>query len=61
MHPFPHQLVAAYILGTITALVVSADERTKTFRTHMSNLATYTEKHVIPRSLKKSMQDHLQV
>ena len=50
------QIVAAYILGTITALVVAADECTKTFRKHTANLATYTDKHAIPPTLHKSMQ-----
>ena len=55
------QAVAAYILGTLTALAVSADTKTKTYRTHMHCLDKYTRKHSIPGVLQKSMKDHLEV
>ena len=53
------QIVVAYIIGTITALVVAADKRTKTYRMHTDNLAKYTQKHSIPSELHSSMQEHL--
>ena len=55
----PDQLVVAYIIGTITALVVAADKMTKTYRLHTNNLALYTRKHAIPPELHTSMQEHL--
>ena len=55
----PDQIVVAYIIGTITALVVAADKMTKTYRLHTHNLAEYTKKHAIPPDLHTSMQEHL--
>ncbi|GAX77319.1 hypothetical protein CEUSTIGMA_g4765.t1 [Chlamydomonas eustigma] len=52
-------VVTAYIVGTITAVVVSSDEDTSTFRQHMSNLDFYKQKHGIPKALCNSMEAHL--
>jgi hypothetical protein len=41
-------VVSAYILGTITVLVVRADEWTKEYRSAMGDLQTYGHMHKIP-------------
>jgi hypothetical protein len=52
-------IVSAYILGTITMLVVKADEKQREFRIHSKNLTRYNEKKKIPVDLRDSMKDHL--
>jgi hypothetical protein len=53
-------VVTAYIVGTITAVVVSSDEDTKTFRQHMSNLDFYKEKHGLPKVRREQVRKYLQ-
>lgn len=52
-------IVSAYILGTITILVVKADEKQQEFRAHTKNLTRYSIKKSIPIGLRQSMKDHL--
>ncbi|KAF6256108.1 hypothetical protein COO60DRAFT_1702472 [Scenedesmus sp. NREL 46B-D3] len=53
--------LGAYILGTITLLVVKNDERTGRYRDLSSNLKTYTTLNQLPPELKDEMQEHLRL
>ncbi|PSC71927.1 potassium channel SKOR [Micractinium conductrix] len=53
--------LGSYIVGTITLLVVKADERTGNFREQSANLIQYTQTNRIPPELKESMQEHLRL
>ena len=49
-------LVSAYIIGTITLVVVRGDERTREYRDRMKAVSEYTDQHGIPKMLRDSMQ-----
>ncbi|KAK9847644.1 hypothetical protein WJX84_010180 [Apatococcus fuscideae] len=53
--------LGAYLLGTITLLVVKADERTGRYRDRSANLRQFSEMTSIPPHLQESMQDHLKL
>eukprot|EP00775_Hariotina_reticulata_P010172 gene10172-10332_t len=53
--------LGAYILGTITLLVVKNDERTGRYRDLSSNLKTYSTLNQLPAQLKDEMQEHLKL
>lgn len=53
--------LGSYIVGTITLLVVKADERTGNFRERSANLNQYTQTNHIPSELRESMQEHLRL
>uniref|UniRef100_A0A383VAB8 Cyclic nucleotide-binding domain-containing protein n=1 Tax=Tetradesmus obliquus TaxID=3088 RepID=A0A383VAB8_TETOB len=53
--------LGAYILGTITLLVVKNDERTGRYRDLSSNLKTYSTLNALPPELKDEMQEHLRL
>jgi hypothetical protein len=50
----PLQVVSAYILGTITSLVIGADERMKEYRQAMGELENYGRTHNIPEVRQSS-------
>eukprot|EP00201_Polytomella_parva_P009588 CAMPEP_0175054834 /NCGR_PEP_ID=MMETSP0052_2-20121109/9726_1 /TAXON_ID=51329 ORGANISM="Polytomella parva, Strain SAG 63-3" /NCGR_SAMPLE_ID=MMETSP0052_2 /ASSEMBLY_ACC=CAM_ASM_000194 /LENGTH=579 /DNA_ID=CAMNT_0016319575 /DNA_START=167 /DNA_END=1902 /DNA_ORIENTATION=+ len=54
-------VLAAYILGTVTMLVVKSDERSSTYRDKMVKLSNFTSENEIPRALESSMKEHLEV
>eukprot|EP00884_Botryococcus_braunii_P009821 jgi/Botrbrau1/18840/Bobra.177_2s0005.1 len=51
--------IGAYIMGTISLLVVKADERTGQYRDRAANLKQFVQQHAIPSDLRESMQEHL--
>lgn len=53
--------VAAYIIGTITLLVVKGDEKTGAYRERLSVLDAYSATHEIPETLKADMKGHLRL
>ncbi|GLI61751.1 hypothetical protein VaNZ11_004203 [Volvox africanus] len=53
--------LGAYILGTVTMLVVKGDERSKAFRERMSHLNDFSKTNELPERLQTAMQDHLEV
>ena len=54
-------LLAAYIVGTITNIVVRQDEQTRENREQRSKLKAYVDKHpVLSKDLRDSMEEHLQ-
>ncbi|EFJ46903.1 hypothetical protein VOLCADRAFT_62022, partial [Volvox carteri f. nagariensis] len=53
--------LGAYILGTVTMLVVKGDERSKAFRERMSNLNEFGRNNDLPERLQSAMQEHLEV
>ncbi|GIM10248.1 hypothetical protein Vretimale_14045, partial [Volvox reticuliferus] len=53
--------LGAYILGTVTMLVVKGDERSKAFRERMSNLNEFSKNNELPERLQAAMQEHLEV
>eukprot|EP00798_Chlamydomonas_sp_ICE-L_P017133 gene17133-23437_t len=61
IYMFFNLAVSAYILGTITVLVMKGDERTNVYRERMSNLAGYAEQHHIPQHLQDCMREHLEL
>ena len=57
----PSPPAGAYILGTLTLLVVKADERTGRYRDLSSNLRAYSALNNLPQELKDTMQEHLRL
>lgn len=53
--------LGAYILGTISLLVVKSDERAGHFRELSANLKHYSVVNDLPEELKDTMQDHLKL
>ncbi|KAG2447077.1 hypothetical protein HYH02_007827 [Chlamydomonas schloesseri] len=53
--------LGAYILGTVTMLVVKGDERSKQFRDRMYTLADFSKTNELPQSLHSAMKEHLDV
>ncbi|KAG2493568.1 hypothetical protein HYH03_008087 [Edaphochlamys debaryana] len=53
--------LAAYILGTVTVLVVKNDERSKAFRDKFTALNEFAKQNELPDRLQRAMQDHLEV
>ncbi|KIY97752.1 Potassium channel AKT1 [Monoraphidium neglectum] len=53
--------LGAYILGTLTLLVVKADERTGRYRDMSANLRAYSALNNLPQDLKDTMQEHLRL
>ncbi|GLC57329.1 hypothetical protein PLESTB_001212500 [Pleodorina starrii] len=53
--------LGAYILGTVTMLVVKGDERSKAFRDRIHSLAEFSKNNELPENLKLAMQEHLEV
>ncbi|KXZ44423.1 hypothetical protein GPECTOR_68g396 [Gonium pectorale] len=58
---FFNLFLGAYILGTVTMLVVKGDERSKLFRDRMYSLADFSKNNELPQSLYSAMQEHLEV
>ncbi|KAK9791836.1 hypothetical protein WJX73_006514 [Symbiochloris irregularis] len=54
-------VLGAYILGTITLLVVKADERTGRYRDRSMHLKNFSQANQLPQDLKDSMQEHLKL
>jgi hypothetical protein len=54
-------IIMAWIVGTITLLVVKHDEKTGQYRSSLTNLNAFTTTHDIPKLLTGSMKDHLQL
>ncbi|GAX83177.1 hypothetical protein CEUSTIGMA_g10603.t1 [Chlamydomonas eustigma] len=52
---------SAYIIGTITLLVVRSDERTREYRERMLAVNEYKLQHNIPKSLFESMTEHVEL
>ncbi|GLC44797.1 hypothetical protein PLESTB_001212900 [Pleodorina starrii] len=53
--------LGAYILGTVTMLVVKGDERSKAFRERMTNLNEFSKNNDLPERLQSAMAEHLEV
>ncbi|GIL56055.1 hypothetical protein Vafri_11509 [Volvox africanus] len=53
--------LGAYIIGTVTIMMVRADEHSKSFRESMSHLHEYSRENELPERLYKAMRDHLEV
>ncbi|KAG2447078.1 hypothetical protein HYH02_007828 [Chlamydomonas schloesseri] len=53
--------LGAYILGTVTMLVVKGDERSKQFRDRMTTLNEFSNNNELPEKLQSAMQEHLEV
>ncbi|KAG2493569.1 hypothetical protein HYH03_008088 [Edaphochlamys debaryana] len=53
--------LAAYVVGTVTMMMVKSDERSKAFRDRMSNLNEYGQDNELPERLRKAMREHLEV
>ncbi|KAG7671633.1 putative Potassium channel AKT2 [Nannochloris sp. 'desiccata'] len=51
----------AYIIGSITLLVVKNDERVGSYREQMRSLQNYSAMHALPLTLRESMQRHLKL
>ena len=49
-------LVSAYIIGTITLMVVRGDQRTREYRDRMKAVSEYTDQHGIPKMLRDAGQ-----
>lgn len=54
-------LVSAYIIGTITLVVVRGDERTREYRDRMKSVQEYTQQHSIPKVVSDLMQEHVEL
>ena len=54
-------IIMAWIVGTITLLVVKYDEKTGQYRSSLTNLDAFTITHDIPKILTGSMKEHLQL
>ncbi|KAG2444347.1 hypothetical protein HXX76_001103 [Chlamydomonas incerta] len=53
--------LAAYIIGTVTIMMVKADEHSKAFRESMENLNEYGQDNELPQKLQSAMKEHLEV
>ncbi|GIL88133.1 hypothetical protein Vretifemale_16146, partial [Volvox reticuliferus] len=53
--------LGAYIIGTVTIMMVRADEHSKSFRDSMSHLLEYSRENELPDRLYKAMREHLEV
>ncbi|KAG2447079.1 hypothetical protein HYH02_007829 [Chlamydomonas schloesseri] len=53
--------LAAYIIGTVTIMMVKADEHSKAFRESMENLNEYSHENELPEKLQSAMKEHLEV
>ncbi|KAF5827674.1 cyclic nucleotide-binding-like protein [Dunaliella salina] len=51
----------AYILGSITTVMVSDDERSNTYRERVEALNAFAEQKELPESLKELMREHLEL
>ncbi|KAF5828007.1 hypothetical protein DUNSADRAFT_18367 [Dunaliella salina] len=51
----------AYILGSITTVMVSDDERSNTYRERVEALNAFAEQKELPETLKELMQEHLEL
>ncbi|KAF5828009.1 hypothetical protein DUNSADRAFT_18369 [Dunaliella salina] len=54
-------LLNAYILGSITTVMVSDDERSNTYRERVDGLNAFAEQKELPESLKELMREHLEL
>ncbi|GAX84454.1 hypothetical protein CEUSTIGMA_g11874.t1 [Chlamydomonas eustigma] len=54
-------VLGAYILGTVTMLMVKTDERSKTFRDQKIGLKNYSKIHGLPEALNYAMNQHLEL
>ncbi|EFJ46902.1 hypothetical protein VOLCADRAFT_92690 [Volvox carteri f. nagariensis] len=53
--------LGAYIIGTVTIMMVRADEHSKSFRDSMTHLVEYSRENELPERLYKAMREHLEV
>ncbi|GFR43530.1 hypothetical protein Agub_g4626 [Astrephomene gubernaculifera] len=53
--------LAAYIIGTVTIMMVTADEHSKAFRDSVSHLHEYSRDNELPERLYTAMKEHLEV
>ena len=51
----------AYIIGTMTLVVVRGDERTREYREKMAGVQQYSEHHAVPHTLRESMRQHMEL
>lgn len=58
---FLNIIVSAYIIGTITLVVVRGDERTQEYRARMKSVQEYAIQHSIPKSVSDLMQEHVEL
>ncbi|KAG1669745.1 hypothetical protein FOA52_001574 [Chlamydomonas sp. UWO 241] len=54
-------VLGAYILGTVTMLMVKGDERSKTFRDKITTLREYAHINELPEDLEKDMRQHMEL
>ncbi|KAJ9504820.1 hypothetical protein QJQ45_020591, partial [Haematococcus lacustris] len=54
-------VVAAYILGTVSMLMVKADKRSKVFRDRMTNLRQFSSANNVPQALHETLKEHLEL
>lgn len=54
-------VLGAYILGTVTMLVVKSDKRSKVFRDRVTNLKQFSENNSVPDGLHRAMKEHLEL
>ncbi|KAL6748139.1 hypothetical protein V8C86DRAFT_3147133, partial [Haematococcus lacustris] len=54
-------VVAAYILGTVSMLMVKADKRSKVFRDRMTNLHQFSSANNVPQALHETLKEHLEL
>ncbi|MEW5304454.1 MAG: hypothetical protein WDW36_007064 [Sanguina aurantia] len=52
-------VMGAYILGSVTLLVVRTDKRSKVYRDRMTNFADFASSNDIPQALGSSVRQHL--
>jgi len=53
--------LGAYVLGTLTLLVVKQDERTGRYRELSAGLRAFAAAHALPPELQSAMEDHLRL
>ncbi|KAK9810819.1 hypothetical protein WJX73_009788 [Symbiochloris irregularis] len=58
---FVNLALSAYILGTITLLVVRSDEQAGEFREQSNAMKQYNHLNNLPHTLRSSMQEHLRL
>ena len=54
-------IFSAWVIGSITMLIVRADERTGMYRNALQILENYSEMHDFSRSMQKGLQRQLQL
>lgn len=61
VYVFINIVLWAYVIGSITLVVVKADEKTGAYRERMHNLDVYAAVNSLPQDLKQSLQAHVRL